>query len=70
MNSQHLCSVDQSYFEHLFIAWRMSAQSIFGGWLLYMHGLVPDIFVSYAGNLLMKVADDIKQQRNNTCKTK
>ena len=63
LTSLHLSLVGQSYLEHLTQAFKVSFNSIFGGILMFYHGIFPDLFPQLAGNMVIHAREILHGQR-------
>ncbi len=53
----HLSSVKESYFEHMFVAFRYGFSCIVAGVMALIHGLIPACFQEAASRKVQRLAD-------------
>lgn len=63
MKSKHLQDVGESYFEHFFFSTVTSIKLLSMGVVLFIHGLIPDIFVKTASNKAVKLIEKLAKRQ-------
>ena len=62
-SKQHLNSVNESYLEHMNVAFKVSLRMIAGGLMALIHGLIPAIFERNASDGIKDLYNYINQKR-------
>ena len=64
-SQQHLEKTNESYFEHMVIALKISSQLIIGAYMAFMHALIPSIFTTSASNKIKKLYSFVEGRNKN-----
>ena len=56
----HLKTVDETYFEHQGVAFRYGCKCLKAALMVFVHGLVPGLFITSASDLVKKLAENRK----------
>jgi len=62
-SQEHLNSVNESYVEHMSLAFKVGSKMIVGGLMALVHGLIPAIFERNASNGIKELYNFINQKR-------
>ena len=62
-SQEHLNSVNESYVEHMSLAFKVGSKMIASGFMALIHGLIPAIFERNASNRMEEPYNFIKQKR-------
>ena len=62
-SKRHLYSVNESYFKHLKVAFKVGLNMILAGLMALIHGLIPGIFQTNASNKIRELYQFINNQR-------
>lgn len=61
---KHLTDVNESYWQHFRTASTISIKLLQGGILCFIHAIMPSVFTQTASNIIVKLADKIKNRLN------
>ena len=64
-SKKHLENANESYFEHMFFALKISIILILGGLMALIHSIVPGIFTKNASTIILNLSDQIKERKKN-----
>ena len=64
-SKKHLENANESYFEHMFFALKISINLILGGLMALIHSIVPGIFTKNASTIILKLSDQIKERKKD-----
>ena len=62
-SQEHLNSVNESYAEHMSVAFKVGSKMIASGFMGLIHGLIPAIFERNASNRIKELHNFINQKR-------
>ena len=62
-SKQHLKSVNENYFEHMLIAFKVSYNMFYGSLLALIHGLIPGLFQTSVSNKIKELYEFINKER-------
>ena len=62
-SQEHLNSVNESYLEHMNVAFKVSSKMLTGGLMALIHGLIPAIFEKNASDGMKELYNYINQKR-------
>ena len=62
-SQEHLNSVNESYAEHMSVAFKVGSKMITDGFMALIHGLIPAIFERNASNRIKELYNFINQKR-------
>ena len=62
-SQEHLNSVNESYAEHMCVAFKVGSKMIASGFKALIHGLIPAIFERNASNRIKELYNFINQKR-------
>ena len=62
-SQEHLNSVNESYAEHMSVAFKVGSKMIISGFMALIHGLIPAIFERNASNRIKELYNFINQKR-------
>jgi hypothetical protein len=62
-SKQHLKSVNENYFEHMLIAYKVSYNMLYGSLLALIHGLIPGLFQTSASKKIKELYEFINKER-------
>ena len=62
-SQEHLNSFNESYAEHMSVAFKVGSKMITGGFMALIHGLIPAIFERNASYAIKELFDFINQKR-------
>ena len=62
-SQEHLNSVNESYAEHMSVAFKVGSKMITGGFMALIHGLIPAIFERNSSNRIKELYNFINQKR-------
>ena len=62
-SKKHLKSVNESYLEHMLIAFKVSYNMLYGSLLALIHGLIPGLFQTSASNKIKELYEFINKER-------
>jgi hypothetical protein len=62
----HPLDNNESYWQHFVQSAIMGLKSIYGGILMILHGLIPGILVTKAGDVILHLADYLRSRRQKT----
>ena len=62
-SQEHLNSVNESYAEHMSVAFKVGLKMIIAGFMALIHGLIPAIFERNASNRIKELYNFINQKR-------
>jgi hypothetical protein len=62
-SKQHLRSVNENYFEHMLIAFKVSSNMFYGSLLALIHGLIPGLFQTSASSKIKELYEFINKER-------
>ena len=60
---EHLRDADRGYFGHMAFAFGIGGRLIGGGLAAIVHGLVPSVFPTRAGDLIYQMHDEAERER-------
>ena len=63
ISKKHLNSVNESYAEHMSVAFKVGSKMITGGFMALIHGLIPAIFERNASIRIKELYNFINQKR-------
>jgi hypothetical protein len=64
--NKHLEEVNESYFVHLFHAWKFAFNMIGGGVACFVHGLMPSCFTTTASETVEKLNSTMQERRKKS----
>ena len=64
-SKKHLEQANESYFEHMSVALKISFQLLMGALMAFMHALLPSIFTTNASNQIKKLYSYIEQRNKS-----
>jgi len=64
-SQKHLEQANESYFEHMVIALKISFELLIGSLMAFMHALLPSVFTSSASNKIKKLYSFIESRNKN-----
>ena len=62
-SKHHLNSVNENYFKHMLIAFKVSYNMFYGSLLAVIHGLIPGLFQNSASNKIKELYKFINKKR-------
>jgi len=62
-SQENLNSVNESYAEHMSVAFKVGSKMISGGFIALIHGLIPAIFERNPSNRIKELYNFINQKR-------
>jgi len=62
-SKQHLKSVNENYFEHMLVAFKVSYNMFCGSLLALIHGLIPGLFQNSASIKIQELYEFINKKR-------
>ena len=62
-SKQHLKSVNENYFEHMLVAFKVSYNMFCGSLLALIHGLIPGLFQNNASIKIKELYEFINKKR-------
>ena len=62
-SKDHLSSVNENYFEHMLVAFKVSFKMFYGSLLALIHGLIPGVFQTSASNKIKELYEFINKPR-------
>ena len=62
-SKQHLKSVNENYFEHMLVAFKVSSNMFCGSLLAFIHGLIPGLFQNSASIKIKELYEFINKKR-------
>ena len=64
-SQKHLEQANESYFEHMIIALKISFELLIGSLIAFIHALLPSVFTSSASNKIKKLYSFIESRNKN-----
>ena len=64
-SQKHLEQANESYFEHMVIALKISFELLIGSLMAFMHALLPSVFTSSTSNKIKKLYSFIESRNKN-----
>jgi len=64
-SQKHLEQANESYFEHMIIALKISFELLIGSLMAFIHALLPSVFTSSASNKIKKLYSFIESRNKN-----
>ena len=64
-SQKHLEKANESYFEHMVIALKISFELLIGSLMAFMHALLPSVFTSSTSNKIKKLYSFIESRNKN-----
>ena len=64
-SQKHLEQTNESYFEHMIIALKISFELLIGSLIAFIHALLPSVFTSSASNKIKKLNSFIESRNKN-----
>tara|TARA_B110000438_G_C15770214_1_gene631532 strand:- start:659 stop:871 length:213 start_codon:yes stop_codon:yes gene_type:complete len=62
---KHLKQANESYFEHMGIALKISFQLLIGSIMAFVHAILPSLFTTSASNKIKKIYSFVESRNNN-----
>ena len=62
-SQEHLNSVNESYLEHMSVAFKVGSKMITSGFMALIHGLIPAIFEKNASNRIKELYNFVSQKK-------
>lgn len=63
LKNSHLKEVNESYFMHLFYAVKYGIVLILLGFVCFLHGLIPNLFISTASDTMHSILAEIDNRK-------
>jgi len=64
-SQKHLEQANESYFEHMIIALKISFELLIGSLISFIHALLPSVFTSSTSNKIKKLYSFIESRNKN-----
>jgi hypothetical protein len=64
-SQKHLEQANESYFEHMIIALKISFELLIGSLIAFIHALLPSVFTSSTSNKIKKLYSFIESRNKN-----
>jgi hypothetical protein len=64
-SQKHLEQTNESYFEHMVVALKISFELLIGSLIAFIHALLPSVFTSSASNKIKKLYSFVESRNKN-----